>query len=67
MKIVAQLKQPIAKEMELFEEKFSASMRSHVALLVISIRKIVPVLMLEVLRCGLDTNPNIKGVIFDLD
>lgn len=33
MKIVAQLKQPIAKEMELFEEKFSASMRSHVALL----------------------------------
>lgn len=33
MKIVEQLKQPIVKEMELFEEKFSSSMRSHVALL----------------------------------
>ena len=33
MKIVDQLKQPIAKEMELFEDKFSSSMRSHVALL----------------------------------
>jgi octaprenyl-diphosphate synthase len=33
MKIVDQLKKPIAKEMELFEEKFSSSMRSHVALL----------------------------------
>ncbi|MGB0274089.1 MAG: polyprenyl synthetase family protein [Flavobacteriaceae bacterium] len=33
MKIVEQLKQPIAKEMERFEEKFSAAMRSHVALL----------------------------------
>src|SRR5210317_198878 len=33
MKIVEQLKKPIAKEMELFEEKFSSSMRSHVALL----------------------------------
>jgi len=33
MKIVEQLKQPIAIEMERFEEKFSASMRSHVALL----------------------------------
>ncbi len=33
MKIVEQLKQPIAAEMELFEEKFSAAMRSHVALL----------------------------------
>ena len=33
MKIVDQLKKPIAKEMELFEDKFSSSMRSHVALL----------------------------------
>ena len=33
MKIVEQLKKPIAKEMELFEEKFSSSMRSNVALL----------------------------------
>lgn len=33
MKIVNQLKKPIAKEMELFEDKFSSSMRSHVALL----------------------------------
>ena len=33
MKIVDQLKKPIAKEMELFEDKFSLSMRSHVALL----------------------------------
>ncbi len=33
MKIVELLKQPIAKEMELFEEKFSEAMRSHVALL----------------------------------
>lgn len=33
MKIVEQLKQPIAKGMERFEEKFSAAMRSHVALL----------------------------------
>ncbi len=33
MKIVEQLKQPIATEMERFEEKFSAAMRSHVALL----------------------------------
>ena len=33
MKIVEQLKQPISKEMEYFEEKFSAAMRSHVALL----------------------------------
>lgn len=33
MKIVEQLKQPIATEMERFEEKFSAAMRSQVALL----------------------------------
>ena len=33
MKIVAQIKEPIAYEMELFEEKFSLSMRSKVALL----------------------------------
>ena len=33
MKIVEQLKQPIAAEMEHFEEKFSSAMRSHVALL----------------------------------
>ena len=33
MKIVEQLKQPLAAEMELFEEKFSSAMRSHVALL----------------------------------
>jgi len=33
MKIVEQLKHPIVKEMELFEEKFSSAMRSHVALL----------------------------------
>ena len=33
MKIVNQPKKPIAKEMELFEDKFSSSMRSHVALL----------------------------------
>jgi octaprenyl-diphosphate synthase len=33
MKIVEQLKHPIAKEMELFEEKFSSSMSSNVALL----------------------------------
>ena len=33
MKITEQLKQPIASEMELFEEKFSASMHSKVALL----------------------------------
>lgn len=33
MKIVAQIKEPIAYEMELFEEKFALSMRSKVALL----------------------------------
>jgi octaprenyl-diphosphate synthase len=33
MKIIDQLKQPIVKEMEIFEDKFSSSMRSHVALL----------------------------------
>lgn len=33
MKVVAQIKEPIAYEMELFEEKFALSMRSKVALL----------------------------------
>jgi len=33
MKVVAQIKQPIEKEMELFEKKFSSSMTSKVALL----------------------------------
>ncbi|WP_298513832.1 polyprenyl synthetase family protein [uncultured Kordia sp.] len=33
MKVVAQIKQPIVKEMELFEKKFSNSMTSKVALL----------------------------------
>ncbi|MFK7750749.1 MAG: polyprenyl synthetase family protein [Kordia sp.] len=33
MKVVAQIKQPILKEMELFEKKFSSSMTSKVALL----------------------------------
>ena len=33
MKIVDQLKKHIAKEMEIFEDKFSSSMRSHVAIL----------------------------------
>ena len=33
MKFVEQLKEPISKEMELFEEKFSGAMSSNVALL----------------------------------
>ena len=33
MKIVEQIKEPIYEEMELFEEKFTASMSSKVALL----------------------------------
>ena len=33
MKVVSQIKQPIVKEMELFEKKFSNSMTSKVALL----------------------------------
>jgi octaprenyl-diphosphate synthase len=33
MKIVEQIKQPIREEMELFEQKFSSSMTSRVALL----------------------------------